>query len=104
MIITQRDLLWNVSAQFNNDEDICIIYLSLTPVGSFNQATSDQIIGFDEEMGYEIRAEQVGPYQYVWPDGEDYYSGIKPDGDKTDIPLTNINKVGGNPVTMDDDD
>ena len=36
---------------------------------------SQGIMGDDEEMGYESRAENVGPYQFVWPDGEDYFDG-----------------------------
>ena len=54
-------------------------------------------MGDDEEMGYESRAENVGPYQFVWPDGEDYFDGeYQEDADKTDIPMTSIsnNKVG----------
>lgn len=57
-------------------------------------------MGDDEEMGYESRAENVGPYQFVWPDGEDYFDGgYQEDADKTDIPLTSMtNKVGRNGV------
>ena len=51
----------------------------------------------DDEMGYESLAENVGPYQFVWPDGEDHFGdGNKEDADKTDIPMASMsnNKVG----------
>lgn len=52
----------------------------------------------DEEMGRAIglsehRDEKVGPYQFVWPDGEDYYNGIDLD-DSTRTADLSTSKVG----------
>ena len=47
----------------------------------------------DKEMGIlsgvsNSRSEKVGPYQFIWADGEDSYEGIglRDDIDATDIP------------------
>ena len=63
-------------------------------VETFNNGSSTaNLFGNDEEMGSDSRAEKVGPYQFVWTEGEDYYDGIfDGDADKTDVP--SLNKVG----------
>ena len=46
----------------------------------------------DQEMGYmsgisQVRSEKVGPYQFVWADGEDFYNGVAGENiDATDVP------------------
>ena len=41
------------------------------------------------------RAEKVGPYQFVWADGEDYYNGSGIDDvDATDASTSKVGRKG----------
>ena len=45
-------------------------------------------------VGYsEMRAEKVGPFQFVWADGEDYYNGCGiDDTDATDVSTAKVGR------------
>ena len=43
----------------------------------------------------DTRAEKVGPYQFVWADGEDYYNGSGIDDvDATDASTSKVGRKG----------
>ena len=74
-------------------------------VGSYNNDTQDKLLrggggSFgDEEMGLgsfsETHADKVGPYQFVWADGEDFYNGYSiDDTEKTDVSTSKVGRNG----------
>ena len=53
-------------------------------VGSFGNDSQDILLkganDIEAGAGSESRAEKVGPYQFIWTNGEDFYNGCGADG------------------------
>ena len=90
-----------VERKCGKDTSDWFLSYSFISVGTFGNDSQDILLknNIDEEMGGDAgfsgtRAEKVGPYQFVWAEGEDYYNGCGID--ETDATDVSTSKVGRN--------